>query len=108
MKRINRNIKSKEAFTLLEMIVVLFIVAILMLLIVPNIGDKRERIDKQGTEALATVIQTQAALYSLENKNAPVSIDALVAKGYLSAKQAKEAGERHISVSGDGHVSYPE
>ncbi|MBF0780553.1 MULTISPECIES: competence type IV pilus major pilin ComGC [unclassified Granulicatella] len=103
-----KRLKSKQAFTLLEMLVVLFIVAILMLLVVPNIGAKRERIDKQGTQALASVIQTQVELYELENKNQSVSLDALVEGGYLSHKQAEEALERHISISGDGHVSYPE
>lgn len=100
--------KNHEAFTLLEMLVVLFIIAILMLLVVPNIGAKRERIDKQGTQALATVIQTQVALYELEHKNKATSLEVLVSEGYLSAKQAEEAKERQISISGDGHVSYPE
>lgn len=107
-KQIKEKVKNNRAFTLLEMIVVLFVVAILMLLIVPNMNDKRDRIDKQGTQALASVIQTQAALYALENKNQGVSLDALAAKGYLSAKQVQEAQERQISLSGDGHVSYPE
>lgn len=103
-----KRLKNNRAFTLLEMIVVLFVVAILMLLVVPNMSDKRDRIDKQGTQALASVIQTQAALYALENKDKGVSLDALLAGGYLSAKQVQEAQERSISLSGDGRVSYPE
>lgn len=103
-----KKIKNNKGFTLLEMLIVLFIVAILMLLIVPNMGEKRDRIDKQGTQALASVIKTQAALYALENKNEPVSIGALQSKGYLSDTQVKEANERGIGLSGNGEVTYPQ
>lgn len=107
MKTIVKKMRNNSGFTLLEMIVVLFIVAVLMLLIVPNIGEKRERIDKQATEALANVIQTQVELFELENKNKSVSLEALLNGGYLSQKQVDEANQKQITVSGNGHVSYP-
>lgn len=37
MKRVIKELKSKKAFTLIEMLIVLFIIAILLILIVPNI-----------------------------------------------------------------------
>lgn len=37
MKKIIKKLKSKKAFTLIEMLIVLFIIAILLILIVPNI-----------------------------------------------------------------------
>ncbi|MBS4750538.1 prepilin-type N-terminal cleavage/methylation domain-containing protein [Granulicatella sp. zg-ZJ] len=102
-----KSLKNKKAFTLLEMIIVLFIISILMLLIVPNLTDKKERIDKQGTQALANVVQTQAALYLLEHQDHSVSLEALLDEGYLNDKQINEINQRHITLSGDGHVSYP-
>ena len=37
MKKIIQKFKNKEAFTLIEMLIVLFIIAILLILIIPNI-----------------------------------------------------------------------
>ena len=37
MKKIIKKLKNKKAFTLIEMLIVLFIIAILLILIVPNI-----------------------------------------------------------------------
>lgn len=107
MKYFKRRLNNNKGFTLLEMIVVLFIVAVLMLLIVPNVGEKRERIDKQATEALANVIQTQVELFELENRNQTVSFQALLSGGYLSQKQVDEAIQKNITISGAGHVAYP-
>lgn len=102
-----KKFKNNRAFTLLEMLIVLFVVSILMLLIVPNLSQKREVIDAQGTQALANVVQTQAALFALENKGEGVSLEVLRARGYLSDQQVSQAIERNISLSGDGTVSYP-
>lgn len=37
MENIIKKLKNKEAFTLIEMLIVLFIIAILLILIIPNI-----------------------------------------------------------------------
>lgn len=37
MENIIKRLKNKEAFTLIEMLIVLFIIAILLILIIPNI-----------------------------------------------------------------------
>ena len=37
MKNIIKKFKNKDAFTLIEMLIVLFIIAILLILIIPNI-----------------------------------------------------------------------
>ena len=37
MEKIKQKLKEKKAFTLIEMLIVLFIIAILLILIIPNI-----------------------------------------------------------------------
>ena len=37
MKTLKQKLKDKKAFTLIEMLIVLFIIAILLILIIPNI-----------------------------------------------------------------------
>ncbi|WP_035053928.1 competence type IV pilus major pilin ComGC [Carnobacterium pleistocenium] len=100
----NRKPLNQKGFTLIEMVMVLFIISVLMLLIVPNVVKQKDSIDAQGTEALVTVIQTQVELYELEGEDGAVSLDALQQQGYLSAKQVKQASAKAIIIT-NGIVS---
>lgn len=102
----NKKKQMREAFTLLEMILVLFVISVLLLLVVPNIGSKRESIDRKGAEALATVIATQVELYELEHNTTNVSLETLAQQGYLSDKQLAEAQEKNMVIQSDGTVTY--
>ncbi len=95
---------NQEGFTLIEMVMVLFIISVLMLLIVPNVVKQKDSIDDQGTEALVTVIQTQVELYELDGEEGAVSLSALQQQGYLSAKQVKQASAKSITIT-NGVVS---
>lgn len=95
---------NQEGFTLIEMVMVLFIISVLMLLIVPNVVKQKDSIDDQGTEALVTVIQTQVELYELDGEEGEVSLSALQQKGYLSGKQVKQASAKSITIT-NGVVS---
>lgn len=81
---------TQKGFTLLEMLVVLFVISLLLLLFIPNIGTHREEAENKGNEALQQVIQTQVDLYMLENKGKTPSFEDLK-QGYLSVEQAKKA-----------------
>lgn len=95
---------NQKGFTLIEMVMVLFIISVLMLLIVPNVVKQKKQIDAQGTEALVTVIQTQVELYELDGHTEAVTFSALETQGYLSAKQVKQATAKSISIT-NGIVS---
>lgn len=102
MKKVNQL--NQQGFTLIEMVMVLFIISILMLLIVPNVVKQKDSIDEQGTEALVTVIQTQVELYELDGAKGAVSLASLQDQGYLSAKQVKQASAKSITIT-NGVVS---
>ncbi|WP_407391468.1 competence type IV pilus major pilin ComGC [Carnobacterium jeotgali] len=102
MKKVNQL--NQQGFTLIEMVMVLFIISILMLLIVPNVVKQKDSIDEQGTEALVTVIQTQVELYELDGAKGVVSLASLQDQGYLSAKQVKQASAKSITIT-NGVVS---
>lgn len=95
---------NQKGFTLIEMVMVLFIISVLMLLIVPNVVKQKDSIDIQGTEALVTVIQTQVELYELDGQEVAVSLDSLQQQGYLTAKQVKQATTKSITIT-NGIVS---
>ncbi|RST99877.1 hypothetical protein CBF37_03125 [Vagococcus vulneris] len=93
--------KRYEAFTLLEMLVVLFIIAVLLLLFVPNLMKHRQQIVKNERAGLEKVIETQAEMYFMDTKKYPESLSALQTAGYLTEEQFKKADEHKIVLPKD-------
>ncbi|MFC6323031.1 prepilin-type N-terminal cleavage/methylation domain-containing protein [Companilactobacillus baiquanensis] len=56
MKKFKR---TREAFTLIEMVIVLFIISLLLVLIIPNLGTQKNNAVKKTDEAFVTTLQTQ-------------------------------------------------
>ena len=82
-------LKKKKAFTLIELLICLFIIGLMMLLIIPNIAKQREEAQKKSDAAIVKVIENQQELYLLENKEATAKPDAstLKNKGYITQEQ---------------------
>lgn len=85
---------DKSGFTLIEMLLVLFIIAVLLLLILPNMAAQKSKVQSQGDEALLKTYESQAALYQMQNKTSDEpTVDQLLQDKYLSADQAKRLKE---------------
>ena len=83
-------LKKKKAFTLIELLICLFIIGLMMLLIIPNIAKQREEAQKKADDAIVKVIKNQQELYQLDKnvKDKP-SADQLAKENYISAEQLK-------------------
>lgn len=79
--------KKKNGFTILEMMVVLLIVAILLLITLPNIQQKEKIIRSKGCDALLEIVNSQILLYEIDHDQTPSSIAELIAEGYLKEGQ---------------------
>ena len=79
--------KIRNGFTILEMMIVLSVIALVLLLTLPNIQQKEEIIRSKGCEALVEVVNAQILLYEVENLSPPLSINELINKGYLKDAQ---------------------
>lgn len=94
--------KIRKGFTLIEMVIVLFIISLLLLIMIPNLVQQKDHADKQSTEAFKTTLVTQSGLY-LENNPAKteekVTIGDLRAGKYITASQAKKAEKLQIGVN---------
>lgn len=90
----------KKGFTILEMMIVLTIIALIFLLTLPYIQQKKEIIDTKGCEALVEVVNAQILLYEVENLQSPTSIDQLVSKKYLKESQKTCPNGKPITISG--------
>ena len=101
MKTFKKTMKNKEAFTLMEMVLVLFIISVLMLMIIPNVAKTKTSVEKKGTDALAVVVQTQADMYELDTGTEAASFTVLEDDGYLSANQLTQATAKLTITSGN-------
>lgn len=97
--------KNNKGFTILEMIIVLTIIALIFLLTLPNIQQKKEIINSTGCEALIEVVNAQILLYEIENNVSPTSIDILIDEGYLKEAQKTCPDDSSIEISdGEAYV----
>ncbi|WP_233554935.1 competence type IV pilus major pilin ComGC [Atopobacter sp. AH10] len=87
---------KKRGFTLLEMVIVMFVVGILMLLFIPNLSAQRARIAKKGDAALTKVFETQKEVYLLEN----TSTDAVTPEVLFKAKLITEDQKKKMEEKG--------
>lgn len=87
MKKMMKKLKSSKAFTLLEMVVVLFIVSVLLLLVIPNISSSQDTARETGDEAIIKVVETQRAMYEIDEGSEPTSNQVLVTEGYITQEQ---------------------
>ena len=98
--------KQIKAFTLIEMIIVLFIIGMLMLIFVPNLTKKGEVAKSKSDIAIAKVVQQEVELYKAEHDGkAPEDIAELVgedrAKIYEAHKAEVQDEFTSTSASGD-------
>ena len=94
---------KQKAFTLLEMIVVVMIIAILFLLTIPNVSKVINNVEEVGCEALTKIVDAAIIEFKLEFNEYPSSIDDLINAGYLSDDQRTCSNGQSISIS-DGHA----
>ncbi len=82
--------RRKEGFTLIEMVLVLFIVAALLLLIIPNMSKQTKNVETKTNAALVETVETQKELYLLEHDEASVTAEVLAEQGYITDEQLEK------------------
>ncbi|SFD53768.1 type II secretion system protein C (GspC) [Lentibacillus persicus] len=99
---------NQRGFTLIEMLIVLMIISVLIILIVPNLGDKSEEVYDKGCSALVSVVQAQADAYYIEEKARP-SLKDLLDNDYITEDQQTCPDGTGLSIDIDsGEVSVTE
>ena len=93
MKKWFKNLKNEDGFTLIEMTIVLVVIAILMIVFLPNITNVNTRVTTSTDEALVQTINAQKLLYKAEKGKELDSLDKLVEEGYITLDQQKKYNE---------------
>jgi competence protein ComGC len=77
------KIKSADGFTLIEMMIVLFIISTLLLIAVPNMTKSNTIVKEKTCEATIDLLQSQVAAYEMEMGVELNSLGDLESKGYV-------------------------
>lgn len=85
-----RKGRRKEGFTLIEMVLVLFIVAALLLIIIPNMSKQTKNVESKTNAALVETVETQMELYLLDHDEASVTAEVLAEQGYITKDQLEK------------------
>jgi competence protein ComGC len=87
MKKIIQKMKEEDAFTLIEMALVILIIAALLLIIISNIGGVTETANDTTNDAIVQTVETQRIIYELEENVENASAEELEAAGYITSEQ---------------------
>lgn len=75
--------RNERGFTLIEMLVVLFVIGIIIAIALPNLKAAGESAQEKSCEANRKLIGTQADNHYLETGSYPASVGQLQQRGYL-------------------------
>lgn len=93
-------LKKTQAFTLIEMLLVLLIISLLLILIIPNIAKQTAHIQSTGCNAqVKMVVNSQIEAYALKHNRNPSSIEDLIADGFIKEAQKTCKSGETITIS---------
>lgn len=97
-----KKMRQKQGgFTLLEMVAVIFIIALLIILFLPNLNKQRQSASGKVDNAFVKTVQTQVDLYEADKDVPNVTFDQLAEDHYLTADQAKKAKDKLTLEDGE-------
>ncbi|MEE6450411.1 competence type IV pilus major pilin ComGC [Gottfriedia acidiceleris] len=97
---------NEKGFTLIEMLIVLFIISLLLLLVIPNLGKQQQSIQTKGCSALQKMVQSSVESFRLENEQLPESLSDLKEQGYITSYKCNNKVEL-LYDKATGTVSIP-
>lgn len=100
----NKLVKNQNAFTLIEMMIVLMIISILLLIAVPNMSKSHTIVSKKSCEATMKLVQSQVAAYEMENETPLNDLKTLADGGYVDSITCPD-GQSLALVNGEVVIS---
>lgn len=103
-----KKLQGSGAFTLVEMLIVMVIIAALIILIIPNISKSTAGVNEKSCQALQKTVETQLLAYKMEHNKYPESLEELRTANYIEADQMTCSDGRELIYDGSGKIDVPE
>ena len=100
MENIMKKFKNKDGFTLIEMLIVLFIIAILLILIIPNITKNIDTAKDKSSEAYEKTVQSQVTAYEINEKDKDVTFEKHYLDGPADKASTAPNGKKIVIANG--------
>lgn len=100
-----KKYKSEQGFTLMEVLIVLFIIGIIIAIALPNLKSARERAREKADSANRRMIGAQADQFFLEFGRYPSSVGELVQKNYLRSIPTCPGGKGKYVINRTANTS---
>ncbi|SDW09331.1 competence protein ComGC/general secretion pathway protein G [Marininema mesophilum] len=98
--KINKWLKDERGFTLIEMIVVIFVIGVIIAIALPNLRAAGQSAQERACNANRKLVGAQADNYYLELGSYPSSVAKLKARGYLRTTPTCPAKGKYTIRSG--------
>lgn len=95
-----QSLNTERGFTLIEMLIVLFVISILMIITIPNITKNQSAIKSKGCEAFVKMVQGQVQAFEIDHNKWPANVDELKDGDYLTQTSCPNGDEIHIDANG--------
>ncbi|KAA6454821.1 prepilin-type N-terminal cleavage/methylation domain-containing protein [Bacillus atrophaeus] len=97
-------LNNEKGFTLIEMLIVLFIISILLLITIPNVTKHNQSIQKKGCEGLQNMVKAQVTAFELDHDGKTPSLGDLQSEGYVKKNVTCPNGKQIIVTGGEVKV----
>lgn len=97
--------RNEKGFTLIEMMIVLFVISILLLITIPNVTKNQSSITEKGCEGLVNMVQAQIQAYMIDHNGETPDINDLTSNGYLESAPKCPNGSSVTIVNGKATVN---
>nr|WP_295975771.1 competence type IV pilus major pilin ComGC [uncultured Bacillus sp.] len=98
------KINEQNAFTLIEMMIVLLVISVLLLITIPNVTKNNSTINNKGCQAYVRMIEGQVQAYEMDHGKLP-TLEELKDDGYLKEGETKCPNGDDIVIGTDGSVT---
>ncbi|MBD1378836.1 competence type IV pilus major pilin ComGC [Metabacillus arenae] len=89
---------NEKGFTLIEMLIVLFVISILLLITIPNVTKHHANIQEKGCDGLVNMIQGQAEAFRMNEDKEPTLAE-MQTEDYIKESAPKCPNGKAITIT---------
>ncbi len=92
MRKLLKRLRNEEGFTLIEMTIVIMVIAILIIVLIPNLTNVNGNVSETTDKALRETVEAQMILFEVKEGSEP-TLGTMVQEGYITSEQSDAYNE---------------